>query len=71
MTPRLVEGRLVKLKKHAPWCAPACDMRLFDWRIAKDGSIWWFLEVPGIDLFGAFLPETALKYSDFRYYIQR
>ena len=69
MLPRLVQGRLVKLKKNAPWSAPHCDMRLFDWQIANDGSIWWFLEVP--DTFGAFLPETALKYSDYRYYTQR
>ena len=65
----LVKGRLVKLKKNAPWCAPRGDMRLHDSTVDKNGAVWWFLEVPGS--FGAFLPESALKYSDWRYYTQR
>lgn len=63
----LVAGRLVKLKKHAPWKTPRGDMRLVWHSMDKNGHPWWALEVPGCS-FGAFLPESALKYSDWRFY---
>ena len=66
----LIAGRLVKLKKQAPYCAPRGDMRLMWHQMDKNNRPWWALEVPGC-MFGAFLPESALKYSDWRYYQQR